>query len=151
MAGVTPNIGFGTIHFQTRLGSFKIIDGRGRVEFDFNGTVMISELKGKFDVTGKVRKEYDKHDRVIYTGIGHVVVTGEWRGIQWFGKDLKAVWYGAGMIRLSGEFDKDQKTGDVWYDDPAKVNYWPGGNTMDLPNPQVRPGYNPRVEIKKKG
>ena len=151
MAGVKPEAAFGTMHFQTRLGSFKVINGRGRVEFDFKGTVMISDLKGKFDVSGRVRKEYDRQGRVIYTGTGHMVVTGEWRGIQWYGKDLKAVWYGAGVLRLSGEFDKEQKTGEFWYGDPNKINYWPGSNTSDVPNPEVRPGYNPGVTIKKKG
>lgn len=149
--GVPPNDGFGTIHFQTRLGSFKIIDGQGRVEFDFKGSVLVSKLDGTLSVTGAVRKEYDKHDRVIWTGKGRVVVVGKWRGLQWFGKDLKGYWYGAGMIRLSGEFDREQKTGEYWYEDPTKIFFWPGGSTFDVPNPQVRIGYNPKVKIKKSG
>lgn len=150
-AGVPADDAFGIIHYQTRLGSFKIIDGQGRVEFDFKGTVLVSKLDGTLSVTGAVRKEYDKHDRVIWTGSGHVVAVGKWRGLQWFGKDLKGFWFGAGMIRLSGEYDREQKTGEYWYENSAKVNFWPGGSTIDVPVPEVRVGLNPRVKIKKGG
>ena len=150
-AGVTNADGFGTMHFQTRLGSFRIVDGVGRVEINFSGSVMISQLKGKYDITGNVKKEFEKGGRVIYSGKGHLVVTGEYRAVHWFGKDLTGVWYGRGVIRLTGEFDRDQKTGEYWFEDPTKVTSWPGGNTMDIINPPVTPGYNPNVKVKKKG
>ena len=149
MAGVEQKDGFGIFHFQTRLGSFKVIDGQGRLEFDFKGTVLLSNVNGNFSVTGKVRKEYEKHGRTLYSGTGHVVVTGSWRAVQWFGRDVKGAWYGAGVIRLSGEFDKEQKTGEYWFEDPNKVAFWPGGSTIDMPVPQRVPGINKNVKIKK--
>lgn len=150
-AGLIKTDGFGTMHFQTRLGSFKIIDGKGRVEINFKGSVLISKLKGTSVFSGNVRKEYSKNDREVWTGQGKVVVTGEWRGIQWFGRDLTAVWFGAGMIRLSGEFDREQKTGEYWYEDATNIRYWPGSSSIDIPCPENRAGYNPNVTIKKKG
>lgn len=148
-AGVKEDRAFGTMHFRTRLGSFKIINGRGRVEFSFKGTVMISDLKGTHTITGKTRKEFEKNGRVIYSGTGTVVVTGEWRAVQWFGKDMNAVWYGAGVVRLGGEFDQNQQTGDFWYEDPKKINYWPGSNTMDIANPSRAAGTNTDLKIKR--
>lgn len=148
--GVPPNDGFGIIHLQTRLGSFKIIDGQGRAEFDFKGTILVNKIEGRLSVTGAVRKEYEKHDRQIWTGSGRVVILGKWRGLQWFGKDLKGYWYGGGMIRLSGEFDREQRTGEYWYEDPGKIFYWPGGSTIDVPVPEVRVGLNKKAKVKKK-
>lgn len=150
-AGLTNTAGFGTMHFQTRLGSCKIIDGKGRLEMNFRGSVLINKLKGTSTFTGNVRKEYSKDGREVWNGQGKVVVTGEWRGIQWFGRDLTAVWFGAGMVRLSGEFDRNQKTGEYWYDDPANIHYWPGSGSIDLPCPENRAGFNPNVNVKKKG
>ena len=150
-AGVTDDSGMGTLHFRTKLGSFKIIDGSGRCEFTFSGTLLLSGFEGKFDITGNVRKEYEKGTRVIYHGTGKFVGYGHWRGLQWFGRNLDGVWFGKGIIRLSGEFDQDQKTGDYWFDDPNKIMGWPGGTTMDIPVPSITPGYNPNVKIKKKG
>lgn len=149
--GVTSEDGFGTLHFRTKLGSFKIIEGHGRCDFTFSGTVLVSNFKGKFDVTGNVRKEYEKGSRVIYHGTGRFVGVGDWRSVQWFGSNMDGVWFGRGVVRLSGEFDRDQKTGDYWFDDPNKVMGWPGGTTMDIPVPPITPGYNKNVKIKKKG
>ncbi|MBS1721960.1 MAG: hypothetical protein JSS66_03015 [Armatimonadetes bacterium] len=148
-AGVGPG-NHGTMHFRTKLGSFKVINGEGRVEFTFTGTVLVSNLDGKLEVTGNVRKEYEAHKRVIYTGTGRCVVTGKWRAVQWFGRDMSAVWFGSGVIRLSGEFDRDQKTGEYWYEDPSQVDFWPGNNTIDAVNPKAVAGYNPNVTVKKK-
>lgn len=150
-AGVTNSDGFGTMHLSTRLGSFRMIDGHGRVEMTFTGTVLISRLKGKFEFSGKVHKEYEKGDRVIYSGTGKLVAVGDWRAIHWFGRDMSAVWFGSGMVRLSGEFDREQKTGEYWFEDPAKLQSWPGGSTMDIINPPVIPGVNKNIKIKKKG
>lgn len=149
-AGVTNPDGFGTMHLTTRLGSFRIIDGFGRAEVTFKGTVLLSKLKGHYEVSGAVHKEFEKNDRVIYSGNGKIVVTGEWRALHWFGSDLTAVWYGRGVIRLSGEFDRDQKTGEYWFDDPSKSQAWPGGTTQDVVNPPIQPGVNPNVKVKTK-
>lgn len=151
MNGVKDRSNCGTLHFSTRLGSFKMIDGFGRAEFTFTGTVLINRVDGTKEVTGNVRKEYEKGDRVIYFGTGKVVVTGSWRGIQWFGKDLSGVWFGRGVMRFAGEFDRDQLTGDYWFDDPSKKTAWPGGTTYDIPFPRATPGVNPNVKVKKKG
>ena len=149
--GVKEDGNFGTMHFFTHLGSFRVIDGHGRIEFDFSGTVLISTLKGDYKISGNVHKEYDQHDRVIYTGTGHLIVTGSWRAVHWFGKDLQGTWWGRGMIRFTGEFDRQQKTGQYWYDDPKKIRYWPGGSSIDVPLPDVTAGHNPNVKVKKKG
>lgn len=149
--GVKNSDGFGTMHLTTRLGSFRMIDGHGRAEINFTGTVLISKLKGTYEFSGKVRKEFEKGDRVIYSGTGRLVVVGDWRAVHWFGRDMSAVWFGSGMIRLSGEFDREQKTGEYWFEDPAKVQSWPGGSTQDVLNPPVQPGINPNITIKKKG
>jgi hypothetical protein len=149
--GAPNEPGFGTMHFQTHLGSYKIIDGHGRVEMDFTGTVLIDALKGDYKFTGTVRKELEKYGRVLYNGKGHLVITGTWRALQWFGRDMQGVWYGKGVMRVSGEFDRDQKTGEFWFEDPDKIMYWPGGSSIDVPMPTQIQGYNPNVKVIKKG
>lgn len=116
--------GYGTLHLQSNLGSFKIIPGQGRIEVNFTGTFLVSGLKGTQTVTGDVKKEFEGMDRIVYHGTGKIVVEGEWRSLHWFGSDMNAVWYGSGAIRISGEFDKDLKTGTFWYDDPEDIGYW---------------------------
>ncbi|MCW5936274.1 MAG: hypothetical protein KIT11_03080 [Fimbriimonadaceae bacterium] len=150
MAGVKPAPGYGTMHFQTRLGGFRSIDGRGRLEFTFTGTVLLSQVKGDAKVTGQVRKEWDKNDRRVYTGTGRVVVTGEWRAVQWFGRDMQGVWYGRGTLRMGGEFDRDLNTGTYWFDDPNDKMYWPAGTTFDISFPRNMPGVNPATTPRKK-
>lgn len=150
MAGVTPDPGYATCHFQTRIGSFKIIDGVGRVEIDFTGTVLVNRLEGTLSVTGQVRKEYDRDGRVVWTGRGKAVATGKWRGVQWFGRDLRGVWYGRGVIRFGGEFDRDGRSGEFWFDDPAKPMFWPSGTTSDYPVPPISFGQNKNIKVKTK-
>lgn len=140
MGGFASQPGLGVIHLQTRLGSFKIIDGKGRVTVDFSGTFLITKYNGKaLVITGKVRKEYDEKGRTVFTGTGQITAEGEWRGLEWFGRDMHATWYGIGIIRLSGEFDRDFKTGDYWYDDAAEKQSWPATSVMTvvLPKPQT--------------
>lgn len=117
----------GTIHFKTKLGSFKMIDGIGKVDMTFSGTVMFNKYKGApLKIEGKVKQEYDdKRGRVALFGTGRIVFSGEWRGVQWFGTDMNAVWTGNGNLRIVGDFDKNLSTGTYWYDDPKKVQYWP--------------------------
>jgi len=127
-----------TLNFQTNLGSFRSANGAGKIQFSFSGTVLIHnwdlDVKNKdiekapktYKVTlqGNIRKEYEKHGRAVYFGKGTITIEGVWRAIQWFGKNMKGQWTGAGSISIVGEFDKQGDTGLYWYD-PAKKNYWP--------------------------
>lgn len=142
---VQPSADYGTLHLQTKLGSFKLLDGQGRVEISFTGTMLLNKADGKVEISGKLRKEFEGNGRVVYSGTGKVVVTGKWRGIQWFGRDMTAVWYGAGAARLAGEFDKDLNTGKFWYDDPTKKEDWSatGTFTITLPNRYAQPDVKP--------
>jgi hypothetical protein len=116
----------GTVHFETKIGSFKSISGHGSLEFTFRGTVLLSDYKGAKPVfEGKVRKEYEGNGKIVYSGVGKIKVVGEWRGVQWFGKDMKGIWVGDGILRITGEFDKELKTGTYYFDDPKKIYYWP--------------------------
>lgn len=127
-----------TLYFQTNLGSFRSANGAGKIQFSFSGTVLIHnwdlDVKTKdiekapktYKVTlqGNIKKEYEKHGRVVYFGKGTITIEGVWRAIQWFGKNMKGQWTGAGSISVVGEFDKQGNTGMYWYD-PAKKNFWP--------------------------
>jgi len=139
---------------HTNVGSFKIIDAVGRVEFTFTGTVLISGYEGAPPIiTGKVRKEHEVGGRAVYNGTGKVVLVGKWRGVQWFGKKMEGVWFGTGVIRVQGEYDKDLKTGELWYDDPKTLIYWPAQGTMDhqLPPRQIPGSSTVTPQPKKKG
>lgn len=141
-AGVTPQPGYATLNMTTKLGSFKLINGEGKVSFTFTGTVMVNPDKGaSVSVAGNVRKELERKDRIVYHGMGTVTVSGKWRAIQWFGKDLtKFTWYGKGVARVTGEFDRDLNTGFYWFDDANDKNYWFAGSATNIALP--RPGDN---------
>lgn len=144
-AGVESKREYATLHLETKLGSCKYLDGVGRLEMTFTGTLLLHRAKGNVQVTGNVRKEYEGKDRVVYFGTGKLVIVGSWRGIQWFGKNMRAVWYGAGQVRISGEFDRDLNTGKYWYDDPNDKQDWPatGVTTLPLPNIYIQPNVKP--------
>lgn len=145
-AGVESKKDYATLHLRTKLGSFRMIDGEGRVEVQFTGTLLVSNLKGKIDISGKVRKEYDAKGRQAWFGTGKAIVTGSFRAIQWFGRDMQAVWYGKGICRLVGEFDKDLNTGELWFDDPNDRMAWSASTTMTIvvPRPNAMPNVQPR-------
>lgn len=145
MEGVKPDPNYGVLHMQTELGSFRLIDGRGRVQFSFQGTVLISKLKGTYKLDGAARKEYEGHDRVVLNGRGTMTVTGEWRAIQWFGTNMKGTWYGFGIARLQGEFDRNLNTGVYWFEDPTDRRYWLANNVLDVTVPTRKMGTNPNV------
>jgi hypothetical protein len=145
MAGVTPDPNFGTLHMQTRLGSFRLIDGRGRVEFSFSGTVLISQLQGEWKLDGAARKEYEGKGRLVLNGRGRLVVTGQWRAVQWFGTDMSGVWYGFGIARLQGEFDRELNTGLYWFEDPRDKRSWLANNVVDVTVPTRKIGANPNA------
>jgi len=114
-----------TLHLTTSVGSMRLIDGRGKVEISFKGTVLISQLQnGSVIPSGNLKKEYDARGRQAYFGQGKLVITGSFRGIQWFGRDLTATWTGLGRARLFGEFDKNLNTGFFWYTHNPKKKSW---------------------------
>lgn len=135
---------YAAVHFDAGIGSFRNIDGKGRFEVNFRGTILISKLKkgGTITATGNLKKEYEGMDRVIYTGQGKVVVDGEWRVIQWFGTDMSGHWYGRGVMRVIGEFDKNLNTGHYWYTDPENKVVWFATSVMlvELPSRQMLQG-----------
>lgn len=135
---------WGTLHMETKIGSFKLLDGSGKVDFTFRGTVMINAGKdATIQVTGSVKKNFERGTRVTYFGQGRVVVVGKWRSIQWFGRDMKAQWYGAGAARISSQFypgaDGKPRTGEWWYDAKER-NFMIADGTMTilLPAPEIR-------------
>lgn len=142
-----------TIFMETNLGSFRLINGKGRVEFSFTGTVLVSGLKGTVTPTGNVRKEYDKNGRVAYFGTGKMVVDGEWRAVQWFGRNMKGTWWGAGIVRMYGEFDSKLDTGLYWFASDPEKKYWsPYGTERVFPLPKTGRDAKPipRSQVPKK-
>ncbi|MBI1756968.1 MAG: hypothetical protein HYR64_07675 [Fimbriimonas ginsengisoli] len=131
-----PDAGWETIFFETRVGSFKVlgttdVPARGHLEVSFKGTVLVSGLNGSVGVQGAVRKQYEdaKHKRTVYFGAGKIVVDGSWQGVQWFGRDSKSMFRaasgGAALVRLTGEFDQNLKTGEYWFAaDPSHKDHW---------------------------
>ncbi len=135
-AGVVPKPDYKTLHLETNLGSYKLLDGEGRVEISFTGTILISQLRGTLSTSGRLKKEYEDKGRAVYFGKGQMTITGTFRAIQWFGRDMKSVWYGKGIARLSGEFDRNLNVGKFWYDDPKNKFEWQaqGSVTITLPD-----------------
>lgn len=133
---------YGTLHLSTRLGSFRLINGQGRVEFTFTGTVLLNRVEaGSYgprvlSVSGNLRKEYEEGDRIVYSGTGRVIVEGKWRAINWFGRDMNAVWYGQGIARVMGDFDRNLETGRYWYDNPNLRQPWPAGSIREIRVPE---------------
>lgn len=142
-AGVTPQPGFSTMHLETKIGSCKFIDGTGRVEISFSGSLLISQLKGTRVVSGNLTRQYHnpKENRELFYGRGRIVITGSWRGMQWFGRDMRAVFYGRGTVRLAGEYYESPtkpgtfESGWFWYEDPTKRQEWPANGTFEQRNP----------------
>jgi hypothetical protein len=147
-AGVPSEPGLATLHLRTNIGSFRLIDGFGRVEISFAGTMLINQLRGfgqgpgQLQVLGNLRREYEANDRVVLFGRGRVVIVGRWRGIQWFGTDMRATWFGRGLARIAGEFDQNLDTGEFWYDDPTKKFPWGATGTLTILLPDT---YAPQV------
>jgi len=132
---------YSTIHMESNLGSFKILNGQGRCEFSFTGSVLVSGLSpdGHVETSPGVTVEFSGLNRTVYHGTGHMVVSGTWRALQWFGTDMSGVWYGQGVMRIIGEFDRDLNTGTYWYSDPTDTGNWPT-NMMELTLPERRLG-----------
>lgn len=154
MAGVGPQEGMGIFNMTTRLGSFKLLDGIGRVEVSFTGTFLISQLRGLqegrqpvLQVSGNLRREYQTRDRIAYFGTGKIVIVGRFRGLQWFGRNMTGFWYGRGVARLSGEFDRNLETGWYWYRNPERRRPWMATGSFEarVPDPNDAGDVTPRA------
>ena len=139
------------MRLNTNLGSFRCIDGEGRLEFSFSGTVLLASIEGTVTPSGNLRKEYELKDakgkviRQVYSGTGRFVIEGKWRAVQWFGSNMRAVWWGKGFMRITGEFDRNLRTGDFWYDNPAQKQAWPSTSLLTLTLPPPAFGANPNA------
>ena len=130
-----------TLYLQTGVGSFKLLPPgpdktRGTLDVDFEGTIMVSGLSGTVTPGAGVRLEYERkdHNRQVYFGKGHIRVSGEFRGIQFFGRNLKGSYNGVAVARLYGEFDKNMETGYFWYaSQPEKQDWGAYGRTLVVP------------------
>ena len=151
-----------TLFFSTTVGSFKILPPgpdktKGTLDMDFEGTLMVSELKGQITPGPGIRLEYErpKHGRKVYFGKGHIRVSGDFRSMQFFGRNLKGSYTGIGVARLYGEFDKNMETGYYWYaSKPEKIDWGSYGRTLYVPaynGPTVKPGKVRDVPAKKGG
>lgn len=149
-AGVTPKADYGTLHLEAPIGAFRLIDGEGRVEISFRGSVLVSSLQGKVTVGPGVKKEVTRGTREVYFGQGTIVVTGKWRAVQWFGGNMRAVWYGRGLARVTGEFDRNLNPGRYWYDDPSKKFFWFPNSAITITLPQQVQG-KPQSAPKRRG
>ncbi len=132
------------LNFETAIGSFKMIKGKGTASFSFEGTVLLIDVVGDVKMEGQLKKEFDdpKLKRKCYFGKGKITVVGSWRGIQWFGGQMKGFIKGESIVRIAGEFDKNLDTGFYWYGtDVAKRNPWYStGLTITVPqDPRLVP------------
>ncbi|MBL8049397.1 MAG: hypothetical protein JNJ45_12025 [Chthonomonas sp.] len=147
---------FDILHMHTKIGTFKLINGQGRADISFSGSMLVSGYKGDpLVVQGNLRKEFDRDGRTVYFGKGRIILSGSWRAVQWFGQDMQGVWFGNGVIRMRGEFDKDMNTGEYWFKDPKDLFYFPSMGTIDVPLPYKPPpsakGVTPKKRVKTDG
>jgi hypothetical protein len=156
MGGLADSEQMGTLHLKCNLGSLKLLPkspiglAEGRFEIDFSGTVLVNGLKGDLQASSGLVKEFDDMGRQIYHGTGKIVLKGGWRGLQWFGSDMTAVWYGNGIARLIGEFDKDLNTGEYWFEDIEAKGLW-SSHMSEVQVPEERLGVRPGVKPTKRG
>lgn len=115
-----------TIYFDSNIGSFKFLNSQGTLNFSFEGTVLISGYDGVVTATGALKKEYESKDkkRISYFGKGTLTLKGKWRGVQWFGRNMKGSFEGAGIMRMVGEFDRNMNTGHYWYKSAPEKQIW---------------------------
>jgi hypothetical protein len=150
-AQVPARPGSDTLYMSTSVGAFKILPGgsdttRGTLDVEFEGTMMVSGLAGSVTPGAGVKMEYQRkdHNRKVFFGKGHIRVAGDFRAIQFFGRNLKGTYKGVGIARLYGEFDKKMETGYYWYaSDPSTKTDWGSyGRTVVVPAP-VNTAANP--------
>ena len=153
-----------TLFFSTTVGSFKLLppgpdSTKGTLDMDFNGTVMVSGLNGQVTPGPGIRLELSRpdHKREVYFGKGHIRVSGDFRAIQFFGRNLKGSYKGTAVGRFYGEFDKNMETGYFWYASaPTKQDWGSYGRTLVIPPPPAtaaagQPGKVRDVPAKKGG
>ena len=136
------------VWFETNVGSFKILPRgqtlpSGKLTMNFTGSVLVSEMKGSIVPEGNVRREYYNEERgkQVWFGSGKLTIDGNFRAVQWFGRNLKAHYFGNGYIRLYGEFDKNLDTGYYWFDAKDK-KFW-GNFGLGVQVPEVTYGPDP--------
>jgi hypothetical protein len=134
-------IGPNVINFGANVGSFKVLPfndeapTRGTLSFSFNGSVLVSGLKGSLTTTGTVREEYknDKYEKRLFFGKGSMTLTGSVRSVQFFGRDVKGTLRGNGLITFYGEFDKNLDTGYWEYPGGDRGVWGTGGMQKSVP------------------
>lgn len=135
-----------TIFFETKIGSFKLLNCSGKASFSFEGTVLVAGYEGTITPSAGLKKEFESKEnkRVAYFGKGTITVEGKWRGIQWFGKNLNGFFDGNGIMRLAGEFDENMNTGHYWYkSNTAKEIWYSVGIERTIPPPDYLKGTKP--------
>ena len=162
LAAAQPGAPEDTLFFSTTVGSFKLLPPgpdktSGTLDMDFEGTVMVNDLKGTVTPGPGVRLEYDRpdHHRQVYFGKGHIRVSGEYRSIQFFGRNVKGSFKGVTVARLYGEFDKNMETGYYWYaSKPEKQDWGSYGRQLTVPpykSPAESAGAGKVRDVPKKG
>jgi len=132
--------------FETKIGSFKLLNCTGKLTFSFQGTVLVSGLEGTMTPGGNIKKEFESKDgkRVAFFGTGTLTLSGKWRGVQWFGTDMKGQFDGNGVARLTGEFDENMNTGHYWYkSNPEKQTWFSTTIDRTIPPPEFLRKSNP--------
>lgn len=147
----------GTAHLWSEVGSFSL-EGTGTVKVKFTGTLLVASADGqdlpKISIQGDVRKEFDNTDmgRIAWFGKGDATITGNWRRLVVFGKQIDATWQGAGIAMVYGEFDSAGKTGFITVDGSEPFEWLATGQTFYVPaaaDPRIQRGsgeVNPRLE-----
>src|SRR4029077_2172008 len=101
--GQAKNQDIDTLHLKTTLGSFKFFNGKGTIHLKFKGTVLVTYLHGTVAFGGTVRKEFpvpqvgkaaarDGGARQAFHGDGDITINGDFKSVQWFGRDLDGTW-----------------------------------------------------------
>ena len=129
----------GTAHLWADVGSFQL-EGYGTVKVKFTGTLLV--VKGanpqlpKVTITGKVRKEFESEEmgRVAWFGTGEATITGAFRHLTVFGKQMDATWHGRGIAQVFGEFDARGKTGNITIDGSQPFEWTSTGQTFYIPS-----------------
>lgn len=144
------------LNFETHVGSFKAMGAdhpaHGLMQISFTGTVLISGLNGTVSMQGNIKKEYEnaQHKKQVYHGSGKMTVSGEFQGIQFFGRDLKGTFTGLAIFRMYGEFDKNLETGSYWYDGGEHKDWGTGGMQVTVPGMNLKAMQRPTPTVKVK-
>lgn len=163
--GPIPKPDYDQFNMETKVGSFKMMEfnddkqPEGHFVMSFTGTVLVDTsdsapnprlLKTVVHTEGGVKLEKRFHGRDMYFGTGKIIVDGGWHALEWFGRDMTASFFGCGVFRLTGEFDRELNTGSYWYSDGKKMDWGTGGNQPDVPKSQYIIA-NPKIKINGKG